>query len=182
MKTSISIFAALALTVSAFADGAIQANSPQAGVLTFNATTGLVITNSYPIPYTAQPIVTVYSSSTNNTPFTVSGVTLTNFILTVSANATTNASVTWSSYVGYPRFQTGFSSLTAGTPYTNAFSTPYAFTPILNIEGSATNSAASVGIISITVTNFIIQSYISQTAYWSLLGTAYSAGVNTVTY
>jgi hypothetical protein len=180
MKKLLFIAVSLALAFNVLATGVIQNNGPQSGTLTFNAATGLVVTNLFPVPYITPPVVTLSSTSTNNTPATISAVTLTNFVLTVTSNATTNNSFNWFSYAGYPRVQTGTNAITAGTFVTNTFAVPYFYPPTINLDGTATN--AGVAVITTTATNFIESAAITQTVQWGAFGIAYQPGPNTVTY
>lgn len=180
MKKLLSIAVSIALAFDVLATGVIQNNGPQSGVLTFNGATGLIITNSFPVPYITPPVVTIYSTSTNNTPATISAVTLTNFVLTVTSNAATNNSFNWSSYAGYPRVQSGTNAITAGTFVTNTFAAPYFYPPVINLDGTATN--AGVAVITTTTTNFIESAAITQNVQWGAFGIAYTPGPNQVTY
>lgn len=179
-KTILSLFAT-AITFCAFADGVLQNNSPQSGISTFTSATTLTATNVFPAPYTTMPVVTVYSTSTNNYPWTVSSVSLTNFILTVSANTTTNNSIIWNSYAGYVRIQSGTNAVTGGTPVTNTFSPAYAYAPVVTTGNSGQGTNNLVG-ITVSTTQLIINSVASQNVQWQAIGTAYTPGVNTVTY
>lgn len=170
---------ALALIHNVFATGTEGVNPPQSGTLTFNGATGLSITNPFSFSYSSQPAVIIYPQATNNNPFTVSAVTISNFVLTVTSGATTNTSVNWISYAGYPRVQVGTNAITANAFVTNAFPYPFVLPPIINIEGSTTNG---VGISSVTTTNFVETSNAAQSVYWGAFGVAYTPGLNTVTY
>jgi hypothetical protein len=179
MKLIISICAGALLALNVFATGVTSPNGYQVGVSTFSAASSLTQTNVFPIPYTTLPVIALSSSTTNNTPFSVSSVTVSNFILTVTTGSTTNQAVTWTSYPGSPRIQTGTVSVTAGTLSTNTFATPYAYTPTISIDSSTTNGVA---VNYISPTNFVVQSFATQTVYWQAIGTAYAPGASTVTY
>jgi hypothetical protein len=189
MKKTILSLVATAITLCAFADGVIQNNSVQSGITTFTFATALIQTNTFPVPYTTLPVVTVYSTATNDTPFTVSSVTLSNFILTVTAPAagTTNCSVIWNSYAGYPRIQSGTLAANDALLNTNTFTVPYAATPQVFIQntvfGSTTNTIAPT-VITTTTTNFIVQftaGTTNQSIGWMSIGTAYAPGVKEAT-
>ena len=187
MKKTILSLLATAITFCAFADGVMQNNSPQTGISTFTSATTLLATNTFPVPYTTLPVVTLSSTSTNDYPWTVSAVTLTNFVLTVSANTTTNCSITWNSYAGYIRIQSGTLAQNNLLLNTNTFTVPYAAAPQVFITSSVlginTNTIPPI-VSSITTTNFIVAlpaGTTNQTLQWMSIGTAYAPGVNTVT-
>lgn len=180
MKKLFLTLLGLTLVNATFATGVIQNNAFQTGSSTFTASSGLLVTNTFPVPYTIAPIVQVSSSVTNNTPFSVSAVTLTNFVLTVTTAATTNVSVNWAAYPGYPRILTGTNSITAGTFVTNTFNPSFAYIPIMNFTGFATNGGASI--ISLTPSNFIESAAVTQGVQWGAFGIAYQPGLSTVTY
>ena len=184
-KIILSAVAIAAIGFAAFATGVIGPNPPQAGTSTFSASTGLLVTNTFPYVYTTVPIVQLAGVSTNNGPFTATSVTVSNFVLTVTTASTTNNTVAWNSYAGYPRIQYGSQAVLAATVPTNVtFSTPYAYAPVVTIApsalGAATNSIPVV--TAITTTNFTLTSGANQTVNWHAIGTAYTPGANTVTY
>ena len=187
MKKTILSLIATAITFCAFADGVILNNSAQSGISTFTAATGLAVTNTFPVSYTTLPVVILSSTSTNDYPWTASSVTLTNFILTVSANTATNCSVTWSSYAGYIRIQSGSIAPADSLLYTNTFSSPFAYTPSVVLQSTILNGNTNIPVPVVTsasATAFVVTfgaGSTNQTIYWQAIGTAYAPGVNTVT-
>ena len=168
MKKILLIGAAFALAISAFATGNEGVNPQQNGILNYNSSTTLIQTNTFAFPYQSVPVVTVQGLSTNGAPFTVSGITTTNFVLTTTANSTTNASVAWQSFVGGTRLQYG--SNTVSTTSTNvSFPYVYAVAPAVTISGISTNLL----ITAITLTNFTIgDATAAATGYsWISVGT-----------
>lgn len=174
----ISIFSAVALMALApfaQATGTVGVDPVQTGSLTFSASTGFYITNQFPFPFTTAPVLQLFAATTNAVPITNIFVTATNFA--VSVNATNPPSqVNWQAFVGYPRVLTGTNALTGGTLATNVFSTPFAYLPIVQLQGQSTNSTGVVGLISVTTSNFVLQSTSTQTAYWGALGISASPG------
>ena len=73
----------------------------------------------------------------------------------------------------------GTNAITAGTPITNTFTVPYAYAPIINVEGSTTNGVAITGI---TTTGFIMSSAVTQAVGWGALGISATPGASAVTY
>ena len=183
MKKIISILAAATLTVSAFATGSFGVNPKASGVSLFDATTTLSITNSFPSVYDQKPVVIINGLSTNNAPFSVSGITVSNFILTVTTLATTNASVAWQSFAGAQRLQYGqltSGPINAATTVTNTFTVPYFYTPSVVMGSTGTNAVIS----STTTTNFILSYGVyptNQIVNWMAVGVTAVAGNNTVT-
>lgn len=174
----ISLFSAVVLLAAsplAFATGGVGVDPVQTGSLIFNVSTGFYQTNQFPFAYTTPPIVQLFAGTTNAVPITNIFVTSTNFA--VSVNATNPASqVNWTAFVGYPRVQVGTNALTGGLLATNVFVTPFAAAPIIQITGASTNTSGVVGLISVTSSNFVLQSTTTQTAYWGALGIAASPG------
>lgn len=167
------------LAYNAFATGNEGVNPPQSGVINFS-TGGLIVTNSFPFAYSSQPAVIAYSlNGTNNTPFVVSAVTLTNFVLTAFNGATTNASAAWASFAAYPRIYSGTNIIGANGLATNAFPVPFVYPPVLVIGDSLTNGYAA-GVT--TTTNCTITGGPAETIYWQVLGYSFQPGLNTVTY
>ena len=181
MKKTILSLIATAITFYAFADGVIQNNGLQSGISTFSSSTSLLITNVFPVPYTTMPVVTLNSTSTNNYPWTVSAVSLTNFVLTVSSGTTTNNSIIWNSYAGYPRCQFGTNAVTGGTLLTNVFVPPYAYPPSVEASGSAAGTN-NIFTMTVTATQMVITSQASQNISWYALGISFSPGISPVTY
>lgn len=177
-KKIISLFSAvglLAVAQLAHATGGVGVDPVQTGSLTFSVSTGFYITNQFPYSYTTPPVVQLAAGTTNAVPITNIFVTTTNFA--VSVNATNPASqVNWTAFVGYPRVLTGTNALTGGTPSTNVFTTPFAFAPIVQLTGASTNSIGVVALISVTSSNFVLQSTTTQTAYWGALGISSAPG------
>jgi hypothetical protein len=183
-KFILSIFI-VAATVAAVATGIIPnnpnqytpPNPSQTGTLYPQATNGTaaagyLITNSFPVPYTAAPVVLLYPSSGSVTNISVSP---TNFVV---ASSTTNVSVGWVSYPPYYRVQSGL--LPAGvTNFTFAY--PFTATPVVQLEAVNTNNY-SLG--TVTATNFTVNEAITNgtAVYWGAFGTAYAPGPNIVTY
>lgn len=174
MKKLISFLASIGLAGSVFATGSFPINSPQSGVSAFTGTTQTNVITFSPA-FTTTPIVQVFGSVTNASPITTT-VTSSNLTIVVSS---TNLSVAWNAYLGYPRVQFGTNAITGGTPLTNTFTTPYAFAPVLSVEGSTTNG---IGITSVTPTNFILTSAATQNLSWAAIGQAYAPGAQNVTY
>lgn len=167
------------LALSAFATGSLGINQPQSGSSSFTASTGLSVTNTFTQAFASQPAVVIFPQATNNNPFTVSSVTLSNFVLTVTTGASTNVTVNWTAFAGFPRVQVGTNIFAGAGTVTNTFPVPYVLPPIINVEGSTTNTVAAT---SVTTTNVIFQTLAAQTIYWGALGIAYAPGLNTVTY
>jgi hypothetical protein len=184
MKLFISIVvAAFALASESFATGVVQPNAPQSGVVNFTGTNqGQTI--SFQPPFSVVPVMTLFGGLTNASPITNS-VTATNFTISV---ASTNLSVAWTAYQGYPRIQFGTNAASAATLITNTFPVPFAFVPIVNIQQTATNAVAgSEPVVStITSTNFVIKftdsTGTNQVIYWGALGQAFAPGAQNVTY
>lgn len=181
MKFILSLAIAFGLVVDCMATGSIGVNPPQSGVINFSASTGLIITNPFTFSYQSQPAVTVSSANgTNDLPFTVSGVTLTNFIVTVSSGTTTNASVAWQSFPAYPRVFVGTNVLGVGVLVTNTFPVPFVYPPVVQLADSITNGDAAA--TTVTTTNFVITVGPAETVYWGAFGNCYVPGLNTITY
>lgn len=179
-KLFISIIAGLALVSSSFATGNQGVNPPQSGVINFT-TGGLVVTTTFPFAYSSQPAVIAYSiNGTNNAPFVVSAVTLTNFVLTAANGATTNGSAAWASFAAYPRVYAGTNQMGANGLVTNTFSVPYVYPPVISLSDSLTNGAAAC--TTVTTTNFVITVTAAETVYWGALGNSYQPGLNNITY
>ena len=177
MKKIISLIGGMLLAANCFATGDYPVNSPQSGV---QAYTGALQTNTitFSPQFTTVPIVQVFGSVTNASPITTT-VTVSNVVIVVSS---TNLSVAWNAYIGYPRLQYGSVANVGGTSTNITFPVPYAFPPTVNVEGSATNVFAIAAVTAITTTNFTILSGTTQTNSWSSIGTAYQPGASTVTY
>ncbi len=172
MKKIFSLILVTGLAVSAFATGGFPINSPQSGVAVFNGTVQS-ITNPFAPYFTAAPVFVTFGSSTNASPIT-NTVTATNWIISV---ASTNVSVAWNAYLGYPRVEYGTQAVLAAAPTNITFPTPYSAAPAVTISGT-TNAVAS----SITTTNFTVTVKADQTIQWQSLGSAYAPGSQTVTY
>jgi len=170
MKKIISICAVFSLAISAFAAGNEGVNPPQSGVLNFSAATTLIQTNTFAFPYQSVPVVLIQGLATNGAPFTVSGITISNFVLTISASATTNASVAWQSFVGGTRMQSGSVNTGANTNVTVTFQYPYAVPPVVVAVGSQTNQTVAIPTSLITTTNFQIVTYGNSTNSWISVG------------
>lgn len=177
MKTKLSAFLAVVLLAvnSAFGTGAVGLNPVQTGTLTFTTANGVYITNAFAYPYTTVPIVQFSLVTTNAFPVTNVAVTPTNFI--VSAN-TTNSTISWVSFVGFPRVQTGTNAIQAQLLLTNTFNTPFAFNPIVQLTGSGTNIVkGTIAVSSVSPTNFVIQfGDTNQVVYWGALGISATPG------
>jgi hypothetical protein len=172
-----STLAACLFCASVFATGVLN-DIPQAGVLTFTAATGLKQTNSFPVAYSHVPFVTVKSSSTNSTPFTLSAITSSNFVLTVTADSTTNNAITWNSSPGTLRMQQGTVTLTAGALSTNSFAAAFSATPVVSLGvTSGTNVSATV-----SSTRIILLSVPGQTVSYTAVGYTLNPGDNVLTY
>ena len=182
MKKTLSIGLSALIAVCAFATGAISPNTPQSGVVNYDATTTLAQTITFSYPFTVPPAVIANGLQTNNNPFTVSAVTISNFVLTVTTSASTNASVAWQAYAPYPRLQYGAAVNVAGTVTNVAFPFPYVFPPTISVEGANTNANAIVAITAITTTNFSILCNVANTNNWQATGPAFTPGANSVTY
>lgn len=168
------------LAISASATGTLGPNPPQSGVINYTGTNQSA-TVTFPYPFQTTPLLFLQAAATNSTPLTNSVLTTTNFTVTVAA---TNASLTWSAYVGGTRLQSGTNSITGGTPVTNTFAFPYSQLPVIVASGSSTNTAsAAVAVTSFSTTGFVIQSTTSQAVSWIAVGTvANPASANTGTY
>ena len=182
MKKFISICAGVAVAVCAFATGVVGPNAPQSGVITFDGTFGLIYTNSFAYPFTTPPAVIATGLLTNNSPFTVSAVTTSNFVLTATTGATTNTQVAWQAYAPYPRLQYGTITNAAALATNIAFPFPYVYPPTVSIEGGNTNANGSVAVIGVTTTNFTILCNTANTNFWQAIGQAYTPGTQNVTY
>ena len=177
MKTLLSIVGVLAIALNTFATGAYQIDSPQNGVVTFTGTNQSQ-TITFAPGFSRVPVMQVFGSSTNASPITNS-VTSTNFTISV---ASTNLSVAWNAYLGYPRLQKGTVVSGGGTNVTVTFATPYAYAPVVSVDGSSTNASSITGLGSVTATNFTILSGANTTNQWQAIGEAYAPGLQTVTY
>lgn len=178
------ILSLLALTIgfclTASATGILPINSTQTGTVTFSGANTFTNTVQFPVGFTVPPYIVFQATTTNATPLTNSATTTTNFILQV---ATTNVTVNYTAYLPFPRVLVGTNTVTAGTLFTNVFSTPFSATPIMNVEGSSTNVAAIVAIQSVTATQFVAQSSVTQLFYWGAFGLSAAPGtVGTVSY
>ena len=180
MKKILSLVAAVGFALNCFATGSIAVNSPQSGYDNFstNGSAFTSITNVFSPAFTYVPVTQVFLSSgpTNALPL-VTSVTTSNLIVTITT--ATNCAVSWTAFAGYPRVQLGTNAITAGTPITNTFTVPYAYAPIINVEGSTTNGVAITGI---TTTGFIMSSAVTQAVGWGALGISATPGASAVTY
>jgi hypothetical protein len=185
-KILYSLFLAAAFVATSFATGTQPNNGVQSGTLTYVVGQSLSQTGAFPIPYTSQPIVFFNPTSTNNSPFTNVFVTLTNFCYEAAPNTVsgTNATVNWTSMLGYTRIQTGTNAVSAGS-WSNSFPVPYALPPVVTITTlsslTVTNNSYSV-LTNVTATGFYILSVAAENISWSAIGTAYYPGATTVTY
>jgi len=177
MNKFLSIVGVLAVALNTFATGAYQIDSPQSGVVIFTGTNQSQ-TITFAPGYSRIPVMQVFGSSTNASPITNS-VTSTNFTLSV---ASTNLSVAWNSFIGYPRLQKGTFVAGGGTNFTVTFATPYAYAPVVSVDGSSTNSSAITGLSSVTTTNFTVLAGATTTNQWQAIGEAYAPGLQNVTY
>lgn len=177
MKKFITLLASIGLAGSVFATGAFQADSPQSGVSAFTGTTQ-TNTVTFSPAFSTTPVVQVFGSATNASPITTT-VTSSNLVIVVSS---TNLSVAWNAYIGYPRVEVGSVITVAATATNVTFPTPYAFPPIVNVEGASTNANGIVAVTAITTTNFTMISNVAQTNQWGSIGTAYQPGKQIVTY
>lgn len=180
MKKLLLLAASFALALNTFATGSVAINTPQSGYDTFatNSPAYTSITNVFSPAFTYTPVVSVFLTSgpTNALPLTTV-VTTSNLVVTI--NTSTNCAVVWSANAGYPRIQFGTNAITGGTSITNTFATPYASIPSISVDSSTTNS---VGLTTVTTTNFIIATPVSQTVYWEAIGISATPGASTVTY
>ncbi|MDE2104974.1 MAG: hypothetical protein KGL39_47490 [Patescibacteria group bacterium] len=178
-KTLSSLLVLMVAVVSAMATGSTPPNTTQTGTFTISASTGLVITNSFVTSYDLVPKVTLFSTSTNSTPWTLTSVSKSNFVVTVTADSTTNNMITWTAVPTVPRIQFGTVSLTGGTPSTNLFPVGFSSTPNFVVSGSTTNGIATT---TLSASQFIILSATTQTARWQAIGPTAASGNSTVTY
>lgn len=177
-KLTLSLCAVL-VSLPVLATGTVGVDPVQTGSLTFNATTGFYITNTFPFTFTTAPVMQFFAGTTNATPITNILSTTTNFA--VSVNATNPASqVNWIASVGYPRFQNGSNAVQASLLLTNVFATPFAFNPVVNISGTSTNVVTGGGapaISSVTPTQFVIQfGNTNQIIFWEASGICLTPG------
>lgn len=179
MKFIFTVICGLTLACGCFASGIIPPNQAQSGVINFNVGTGLVQTNTFPYPYQSLPAVLLFPSATNNTPLTLSGITTSGFVVTVTTGATTNLSVAWQAYAGFPRVYAGTNIMAANVTATNVFPVPYILPPIPEIADSSTNGGAAC---VVTTTNIVITTTAAETVFWGTFGVTYQPGLNTVTY
>ena len=183
MKKIISIAAGFLLAVQCFATGSVPVNTAQGGYdnFTTNGSAFTSITNVFEPPFTYPPVVSLFLSSgpTNALPFT-STVTATQLVVTI--NTATNCAVQWSAYPATVLQQWGAAANVATVPTNIAFATPYAYVPVVSIEGSSTNAAAVQAVTAITTTNFTLLSNQGQTNYWIAVGEVLNPGTQNVTH
>ena len=171
MKKLISIGASLMLAVSVFSAGVVGVNPPQNGSVVFTPAGGLVMTTSFAYPFQTAPLMQLYSSATNVTYTS----TTTNFVITsVGTGGATNYSVAWSAFVGGTKMAFGSVISGAGTNVVIPFPFAYAAAPVVTVSGNSTNVSATVGIQSITATNFTILTSSNSTNQWISVGTVYN--------
>jgi hypothetical protein len=156
--------------ISALGTGNAPVNSPQSGIQTF-AGSNLTATVTFAPTFTIPPVVqaSLYNSATNYSPVTVSSITTSNFLLTITTNATatviyTNtggsigsiqAAVQWSAFQGWERIITGSNvSLTATSPTNYTFSTPFFYPPVVLI--TPLSVATNFFPYAVTTTNFYV--------------------------
>lgn len=164
----------------ASATGTLPINATQSGTVNFVGAGVFTNTVTFPVGFTIPPYIVFSATTTNATPLTNTITTTTNFTLEVAA---TNVSVNYTAYLPYPRVLVGTNTVTAGTLYTNIFSTPFAATPILNVEGTSTNVAGIVAVQSVTTSQVVFQSSITQLVYWGAFGLSPAPGtIGPITY
>lgn len=173
MKKLISIGASLMLAASVLATGNEGVNPPQSGVL--NPATGVInVTNSFAFPYQTVPLLVIYSAATNGTPITNIFLTTTNFAFSYPVAGSTNASFAWQSFVGGTKLTYGTVISGGGTNVTVTFPFAYAAAPSVVLTGQSTNAANTVGIPSISTTNFTVLSNGNSTNSWISVGVVYN--------
>ncbi len=175
MKKLISIGASLMIAVAVFAAGSIGVNPPQKGVL-YPANGTYSITNTFAYPFQTTPLLVVSAGATNSTPITNSVLTKTNFVISWPVNGSTNASFSWSAFVGGTRMQSGTFVAGSGgaSTLTNTFTYPYAIAPSVVVSGSLLPTATNNGVVvsTVTTTGFIVSTgNTNQTIYWQAIGT-----------
>jgi hypothetical protein len=143
---------ALCSTWNSFATGNEGVNPPQNGSVTFVATNS--VTTAFAFAYATPPVMQLFGSVTNLSPFT-NTVTTTNFTLTIAAtNATAGGgwgAVGWSAFVGGTREAAATNLLTTAT--TNfVFPFAYASPPVVIVSGTLTN----LQVTAVTITNFTV--------------------------
>lgn len=178
-KTLLSISLVFGLTAALLATGPIPDTQPQTGSTTFSGTSGLIITNTFSPVFASQPVVFIYPQTTNGVPYNVSGVTVSNFVLTATGYASTNDLVFWTAQPGYVRIYSGTNALAINTSVTNTFATPYAYAPQCFVSDSSTNGNAGA---SVSATNIVITVTAAENVFWETIGISYQPGATTVTY
>lgn len=181
MKKLLAILATAALAINCFATGDVGNDLPQSGVLNFTAVTTIQITNTFSTPYSTIPVVQLTLVTTNASPVTNLFVTTTNFAVGVN---TTNSTVAWAAFKGFPRVQTGTNAVQTLGKITNSFATPFFYQPIVQVTGSTTNAVSGViNVTQVTTTNFVVQfGDTNNILYWGALGICTQPGTSTVTY
>ncbi len=186
MKFILSLVLTVGLALESFGTGAFPNNLTQTGTTTYSVSTGLILTNTFAETFTVIPLVQVFPTSTNGAPFVVSAVTVSNFILTATANTPTNCSAFWQASLGYPRIQSGTNVLTGATPLLITFPTPYAagYAPTVTVSGSTTNLNSIIGVnpVNVTYTNFTVLGNNTGVVTWQSFGICPTPGATTVTY
>jgi hypothetical protein len=180
MKTIASIFAVMLVAASALATGVSGLNTPQSGVFTYTAATGLSATNTFNPAFTVTPIITAYASATNAGTPTITATT-SNLIITTSGTVSTNYTVNWLAQYGNPLVQTGTATLTPSVLSTNTFTTPYGVAPVVTVSGDSIAATGQVAVVSVSTSTVILESAATNHAQWHAIGRSIVSGVSPVT-
>lgn len=182
MKRIFSLALVFGLVLTGLGTGIEPQNQPQTGTATFTGTSTTTQTITFPINYTIAPVITLQPQTTNGVPYTISAITVSNFVLVATGYATTNDVVNWTAYLGYPRIAQGVVITVANTVTNVSFPFPYAYVPVVTTSDTTSNLVYHGGVLNVTTTNFSMSSNLASTNQWSAMGQAFAPGTSPVTF